>query len=155
MGKANRPVDVFKKINMHNGDRVKCWEWQGAIDKGRPYIVIKGKKYLAYRVVFDVMNEEVLQDNEVVRHSCDNSICCNPMHLKRGTQQENMNDMTERERHGLPHHSVKNIKRLLREGKQTHREIANLYGTTRENITAINTGRSYKHLENDDDDTSE
>ena len=152
---ANRPIDIFKKINMHDGDRTVCWEWLGVIDKSRPYFVIKGKKLLVYRVMFDIMNENVLQSDEVIRHSCDNPICCNPMHLNRGSQQDNMNDMKERARHGLPHHSVRNIKKLLAEGKQTHQEIADLYGTTRENITAINTGRSYSHVKEEEDNVNE
>jgi len=147
---ANRPVDIFRKINMHHGDRTVCWEWKGTIDKERPYFVIKGKKLLVYRIMFDVMNDIILKDDELVRHTCDNSICCNPFHLVRGTHQENMDDMTERERHGMPHHTVRNIKKLLKDGKQTHSEIAELYGTTRENITAINRGISYKHVEIDD-----
>lgn len=36
----------------------------------------------------------------VVMHTCDNRLCCNPHHLKIGTQQENLKDMNDKNRHG-------------------------------------------------------
>ena len=51
--------------------------------------------------------------------------------------------MKERDRHGLPKIVVRAILKLLSENK-THKEIAELYGVSRETITAINTGRSHK-----------
>jgi len=62
-----------------------------------------------------------------------------------GDVQQNSNDMKERERHGLPHNSVKAIKRLLQQGRQ-HNDIADLYGVSRELITAIANGRVYQHV---------
>jgi len=148
--KKNKGVDVFTKINMHGGDQSVCWEGMGCtIDKGRPYIFINGKKWLAYRLVYNLCNEVPVKDDEVIRHTCDNGeapiACCNPAHLITGTHQQNMDDMTERSRHGQSHHVIKNIRKLLAEGR-THKSIAELYGMSRENITAINNDRSYKHL---------
>jgi hypothetical protein len=37
----------------------------------------------------------------VVMHTCDNRICCNPHHLKLGTQQDNLKDMNVKQRHGV------------------------------------------------------
>ena len=75
-----------------------------------------------------------------ILHSCDNSICCNPHHLSWGSHQDNMDDMKQRDRHGLPKTVVRAIKTLL-DGDKTHQEIATLYGVSRESITAINNGR--------------
>ena len=139
---------------MHEGDSSVCWEWEGTVDKDRPYFTVNGKKWIAYRLVFNLMNKDELRSNEVVRHTCDNGAapicCCNPAHLQRGSHQDNMDDMTSHQRHGMPHHVVKNIKKLLEEGR-THQSIADLYGCSRENVTAINNSRSYTHLGDDDD----
>jgi transcriptional regulator len=53
-----------------------------------------------------------------------------------------MNDMKERERHGVPRIVVRAILRLRTEGK-TQQEVADLYGLSRESISAIETGRSH------------
>jgi hypothetical protein len=133
--------DVFKHINMHKGDKNVCWEWKGKINKkdGRPYFTVKGNKSPAYAVALRAYKGEPSSDLDkpMARHSCDNRICCNPHHLDWGSHQTNMDDMVERERHGLPKTVVRNIGKLLKEGR-THKAIAILYGTSREAITSIN-----------------
>lgn len=37
----------------------------------------------------------------VVRHSCDQPLCCNPLHLEMGTQLENLRDQIRRKRRRL------------------------------------------------------
>lgn len=157
MPKRNKDIDVFKHIDMHNGDVSVCWEWLGQIktdNKGnnpRPYFTYDNKKHLAYRVVFNLFHpDEPLADKEVVRHTCDNSICCNPTHHERGTHEENMADMRKRERHGLPHHAVKAIRRLLNAGNMTQQEIADNFGVSRETISAIKQNRVYTEVTDDD-----
>jgi len=51
-----------------------------------------------------------------------------------------MKDMVDRERHGLPAIVVKAIRKLRSEGK-TQKEVAELYGISREAVSAIDTGR--------------
>ena len=48
--------------------------------------------------------------------------------------------MKERERHVLPATIVRSIRKLRTEGK-TQQEVAELYGVSRETISAIDTGR--------------
>jgi hypothetical protein len=140
MARKNTPHDVFKHIDMTSMPD-KCWEWKGKVNAkdGRPYFTIEGKRRPAYAIVLEVFKGEA-QEGRVARHSCDNPICCNPHHLTWGSHQDNMNDMKERERHGLPKTVVRAIRRLLGEGR-TQQEIADLYGVSREAISAINTGR--------------
>lgn len=129
-----------------------CWPWKGSLagGKGRPYFTVDGKKVLAYRLVYELVSGEKLEDDDVIRHTCDNGAsgigCCNPAHLVKGTHQENMDDMKERQRHGLPHNTVRAIRRLLEEG-QTHETIARLYGISREAVTHINNKRAYRDVE--------
>jgi hypothetical protein len=42
-----------------------------------------------------------IPEGMVVMHICDNRICCNPHHLKLGTQQDNLKDMNIKKRHGV------------------------------------------------------
>lgn len=149
MAKKNEPVDVFKSIDMEATElyndkaNAPCWPWKGKINAkdNRPYITIAGKRRAAYIVVLELHTGESAK-GRMALHSCDNSICCNPHHLRWGTHAINMEDMKERERHGLPKIVVRAIRKLLKE-KRTHKEIAELYGVTRETVTAINTGRSH------------
>lgn len=155
MAKKNKPLDVFRKVNMHGGNPAPCWEYEGTIDKERPYFWLDGRKWLAYRLVFNLYNKEEIKKDEVVRHTCDNGAapicCCNPHHLVRGTHTENMNDMKTRERHGLTHHAVRAIRQVLSGGEQTHKQIAKNFGVSRETITAINNDRVYSHVEDEED----
>ena len=141
MTKKNEPVDVFKNINLCAGDKEQCWEWKGIPNAkdGRPYITIEGTRRPAYVIVLELHTGEHAGGRYAL-HSCDNRICCNPHHLSWGDHQNNMDDMKERDRHGLPRTVIRAIRKLL-EGTNTHQEIADLYGISRETVTAINNGR--------------
>ena len=146
--RKNKQVDVFRFINMHGGDTNVCWEWRRKLkpSDGRPYFVVEGRERPAYAIVLELASGEA-QGARVARHSCDNRVCCNPHHLKWGTKQDNSNDMVERERHGMPRTVVRAIKTLLKRAgdkKKTQQTIADLYGVSRETISAIATGRSHK-----------
>lgn len=117
----NAPLDVFKQINMHEGDKDVCWEWGGVHRTGnrgeeRPVISIGGTEYYVYRVVWELYNGRGLEAREVVRHRCDNTRCCNPYHLLVGTQKDNVADMMERERAGHKQADVKKIMQMLEIG---------------------------------------
>lgn len=147
---TNKKTDIFTRIDM-TGGKDACWPWKGALaGNQRPYFTVDGKKILAYRLVRELVTGIALQSNTIERHTCDNPRCCNPRHLIEGTHQDNMNDMKGRERHGLPHHVVKAIRRLLEAGRK-QQEIADLYGVSRETISAIATNRVYEHVEKEQD----
>lgn len=157
----NTKSDVFSNINMHHGDVGQCWEWNGSwgggrkLSERRPYFDVDGRKHIAYRLVFELISGKRPQQDEIIRHTCDQGGypigCCNPHHLVLGTHAENMRDMTNRERHGLPHHTVRAIRKLASEGI-SHRHIAERYGLTRENVTKIVNLKSYRHLRKESDE---
>ena len=134
MSKRNRAVDVFKFIKMGAPD--ECWPWTGGVStKNRPYFSLDGKKQLAYRVVYRLVKGDC-PDDKMILHSCDNSICCNPSHHTLGTHAENMLEMRQRERHGLPHHTVKAILRL-KEAGISHEVIAKQFGIGRSTVSEM------------------
>lgn len=147
---TNDPTDVFKLIRMRDKDQ--CWEWLGTWggrpDDRRPYFQAGHKRKLSYRWVYELVHGSV-PDGKLLRHTCDNGNapigCCNPAHLVPGDNQDNMNDMKSRQRHGLPHTAVRAIRKLLDQGV-TQQEVADRYGVSRETISAVATGRVYSHV---------
>lgn len=87
-----------------------CLEWRGYLStNGYGQIGVgDGTKRImsthraAYQIAYGAIPE-----GEVVRHSCDNRSCCNPLHLLAGTQRENIQDAVSRGRiarkNKLPH----------------------------------------------------
>ena len=148
--RRNKPEDVFKYINMHNGDISVCWEWThtlgGRADQRRPYFTVSGKKRIAYHIVYELVHGSTIPEGQIIRHMCDNGICCNPHHHVLGTHQQNMDDMKERERHGLSHYVVKAMRTLSKEGV-THEEIAKRYGVARRTVTDAVNGTTYSEIE--------
>lgn len=117
----NEMHDVFKRINMHGGDKEVCWEWRGAHGKGtrgeyRPRVVIGQKNYYVHRVVYTLYTGYSLNANDVIRHMCDNAWCCNPYHMIIGTQADNVQDMLERQRVGMKLFHVKRIMQMFELG---------------------------------------
>jgi hypothetical protein len=149
--KPSLKTDVFKYITMSTSD--VCWEWKQdaplAGRDSRPTFNYAGRRHLAYRVVYELYHGVELTSEQLIRHKCDNKMCCNPMHLEVGSHAENMKDMRERQRHGLPHHTVKAIKRLLANSIK-HEAIAENFGVSRQTITAINNNLIYQHVKLDD-----
>jgi hypothetical protein len=131
-----------------------CWPFKGALSKnGRPYVQIDGKKYLAYRLSYECVHGLGSLDGKIACHQCDNEICCRPDHIKPGDHQKNMDEMKERERHGMPHHAVRAIRKLASQGR-SHQEIADLYGIGRSTVTEIVNGVNYSHVDGDNNETS-
>lgn len=130
----NKPEDVFKFINMQGGDTEKCWPWTASINKsdGRPYFTAEGVKKAAYVWAKELHSGE-LAEGRMGLHSCDNKVCCNPYHLTWGTHQENMDEMKERERHGMPRIVIEAWIKMRSAGK-TLQEIGDAYGVSAEAV---------------------
>jgi hypothetical protein len=78
-----------------NGD---CHEWQGhRIKWGYGSFKVGTSVKKAHRVAYEIANGPV-PDGMMVKHSCDNPPCCNPVHLSIGTHIGNMAEMIERGR---------------------------------------------------------
>lgn len=83
-----------------NLDRIKnntvisntgCWEWQKSCNSAGYGQLTENKKYwLAHRYAYTCTN--TLRDEDVVRHLCHNTKCCNPDHLEVGTHRNNWED---------------------------------------------------------------
>ena len=68
-----------------------CWIWTATEVKGYGKMMAFGERY-AHRVSYVIHKGKLSKDMEVM-HVCDNSICVNPAHLRKGSHSENMKDM--------------------------------------------------------------
>jgi len=73
----------------------ECWEWKGSKSVGG-YGVI-GKRRATHVALF--IDGKPRVDSLKALHSCDNPPCCNPNHLRWGTDKDNADDMVGRRRH--------------------------------------------------------
>lgn len=68
-----------------------CWEWQKSCNSAGYGQLTEDKKYwLTHRYTYACTN--TLNDEDVVRHKCHNTKCCNPEHLEIGTHKDNWED---------------------------------------------------------------
>lgn len=103
-----QPLDRF-----HNSYKVNpetdCWEWQNNLHQkggyGRCYY--EGKNYRAHVLSF-ILHIGSITQNNIIRHTCDNTCCINPNHLIQGTQVDNMLDKKIRNRAKGINKGVKN-----------------------------------------------
>lgn len=87
----------LEKVDIRSPD--DCWPWLGSENgKGYGELRLAGKKVYAHRLSYTLANPDVNIRKWFVLHECDNPCCCNPTHLKIGTQKDNMQDCVRRGR---------------------------------------------------------
>lgn len=82
----------------------ECWPWERATNQYGYGIFYRGRdatgklRYrVAHRMALELSGADV-PDKNVVMHICDNPPCCNPAHLRVGTQGDNMADCASKGR---------------------------------------------------------
>ncbi len=84
-----------------SGGPDSCWNWKLSTSRDGYGQVSKDSIMMsAHRVAFLLHNgylpPRVRGNKQIVMHTCDNKICCNPAHLKEGTSSENNIDAYRR-----------------------------------------------------------
>lgn len=162
--KARKPLKDRFWASVDVRGEEQCWPWTGA-SKVRGYGVIglggrRAGKMLAHRLSWQLHNGEIPDSDEhhghVIMHICDNRLCCNPAHLRLGTQAENVRDMDRKgrrktkTRRGRNHHNAKlteDIVRDLRRGAVTPEWVAQKTGMQRKSVVRVKNDRtSWKHV---------
>lgn len=98
-----------------SGGPEACWPFSGAQAPngyGKAKMPVHGSRQTerTHRIAFLIQNGWLPKGRSkaslVIRHACDNRICCNPAHLEAGTQAQNVNEAIVRGRHVPPPHQV-------------------------------------------------
>ena len=144
-----------KFIKLNSGS---CWIWQGAKQSyGHGLFRVggrKGKLERAHRVAWELTYGPV-PDGVWVLHKCDNGACVNPDHLYLGDHKKNMQDMVDKGRSKLcgPKGENSHLHKLtakdvlaIRASFTSGVMLANQYGVTKANISAIRNRKSWRSL---------
>lgn len=87
----------WSKVDVRGPD--ECWEWQTfTCRKGYGRFWMNHETFRAHRIALAIHTSTSPRENEFACHSCDNPKCCNPLHLRWATHEENMRDARERGR---------------------------------------------------------
>lgn len=139
-----------------------CWPWIKAVNRlGYGIVGREGRVERTHRVAWALRyNDGVLPERKVL-HSCDNRRCCNPAHLRIGTQAENMADMRQRGRRKginvggengrsvLSAADVQTIRSRLSTG-ESQQSIADDYNISQTTVSGIKVGRLWSMLLDDE-----
>lgn len=154
MAKGDPPmVRFWRQVDMSGGADA-CWNWTGCTNAdGYGWFNGFGGPQLTHRLMYS-LGARAPERGQVVMHSCDNPPCCNPAHLRIGTDADNARDRMRKgrgargERQGnamLTEAAVVDIVTRLRNGEM-QRVVAEGYGLAACTISALWTGRSWTHV---------
>lgn len=134
--------DFWNKIDI--GDIDECWNWRGTIQidgYGRKNYC--KKKYISHRISY-YLTYGIDPKGMFVMHECNNKLCCNPSHLKLGTNQENTinahKDGLIKIKRGEEHNQSLNIKPCMVYGIKHGNSWTHI--TTKEDIEQM---KQYNH----------
>lgn len=168
MGRPTVTEDRFWE-RVRIGGINECWPWLGKPSdyrKGMGYARIDAfgvKGAYVHRVAHWLSNPAPLRvplrwdGKTVIRHKCDNPLCCNPMHLDAGTHLDNMRDKVERGRQHtfvsiesprakLTADDVKAIRQEKVAPTMPRKQLAARYSVSLPTIKSVLSGRHYSDI---------
>ena len=131
----------------------ECWFWTGYKNPaGYGQIGWNGKLRLTHRIALSLTDGDFVSQLRVC-HSCDNPSCCNPAHLWRGTDHDNVHDRISKGRSNFARGEAASKTKLttesvlaIRASKGVASIFANKFGVSVPTIHAIRTRRTWRHL---------
>ncbi len=151
---------THKKIELK--EQVGCYICTSRVPTNKGYHLVKLKdekgirrSYLLHRESFKIFNPNVkLYEKDFILHSCDNPACCNPAHLRKGTQQENMKDAQIRNRNAWGDRSgntfLTNADVIkIYESNETFKYLSNKYSVKERVIFNIKKKKTWERLTRD------
>lgn len=157
--KAQAPIEERFMRHFEKRDIGECWPWNGNINHSGYGVISKGGKkagvLLAHRLSWEIANNQKIVRGKAVLHSCDNPKCVNPLHLRLGTQSDNVRDMQAKGRHvvihvrGQEHHSAQFTEKeviKIRASTKSNRDLADHYGVHISSIRKIRSRVTWRHI---------
>lgn len=148
---------ILQKISV--GDQSMCWPWVGSkCSGGYGFIGMSNRgstfHMAAHRLVVTLVFGSI-PNGLIIRHKCDNPICCNPFHLEPGTMSDNARDMISRGRSNragdcngrsrLSSHQIPEIRMLLNNGERKA-SIARRFNVSWSTIDWIARGKNWSKV---------
>lgn len=125
------------------GEPTQCWLWRGGTGaSGHGRFKADGKLVsphrFAWTLAYGPIPEGEGYHGTVIRHGCDNPRCCNPYHLRAGTQLDNVRDMDTKGRR-IVHGSrfTDEQLRAIAADPRPNRVVAAEYGTVKSYVQRI------------------
>lgn len=123
-----------------------CWLWTGCKHrKGYGKLHYQGVLTYVHRFSYELHYGSIPEGLDVL-HECDNPPCVNPAHLKAGTHQDNMTDLSKRGRAPrlFSEDEIREIRMLAR--SVSARSIARKRGVSPDTINRILLRETYRHV---------
>jgi hypothetical protein len=141
----------WARVDVRSAD--ECWPWTSAKNT-HGYGFVRTERKTASRKAYELAHCVDLPGSVVVRHSCDNPICCNPLHLLSGSHADNSRDKVRRgrARRGDRHPFAKLSDEIVRISRKAHAEgetvqnLASAYGVAHEVMRRAIRGMTWGHV---------
>lgn len=130
-----------------------CWQYLGCTRKGYGAFGVGHRMVQAHRFAYELNLDCALSTSNDVLHSCDNPTCCNPAHLRLGSDLDNAADRVKRNRQAkgdqngrakLLSDDVRYIRRLPL--TIPRKAIAQIYGISLSQVRAVQLGWNWKDV---------
>ena len=143
-------AQFWSKVDVQD-DLSECWPWTRGVNRaGYGAFKVDGRSQGAHRIALQLFIGRV-EAGVIVRHGCDNPLCCNPFHLTTGSHNDNVADRVERgrsaagETNGRARLTADQV-RTIRRDNRPHAEIAKDYGVDRSTVSHIKKGIIWRHI---------
>lgn len=138
-----------RTIQLDNG----CIEWIGGkCEKGYGLFSMNGKTIRAHRAAWFFKNGEMIPNNKMACHKCDNPSCVNADHIFIGTAKDNYDDMVKKGRgrnlsgFDLPFSKFKRSDiELICKGNMTAPLLAKRLNVSESAIRSVRNGQNWRH----------
>ena len=151
---------IIRRIDIpaeYNED--ECWPFSGARQHGYGYIGYRGAVRRAHRISYRIHHGRipagmcVLHDDE----KCTTKACCNPTHLRLGSQSANQREAVKTGKltppkgidrsDGFTPDEVREIRRRYRDEEVTYEDLAFEYDSSSSSICALVKRQSYDYID--------
>lgn len=129
-----------------------CWHWTGAKFKSGYGSLRKDiwGETLVHRWAY-THYKGAIPDGKMIRHTCDNRICCNPEHLIPGDSVDNVRDMIQRNPNGCHRAFTEDQVREIRAAYASapfpsQTVLAKRYGVSVPTIGSVLNGKHYGYV---------
>ncbi len=147
----------WRRVNKAGPD--DCWLWTGCpTNAGYGLFQLGGKgtrNVLAHRFACEDAGTPI-PEGYCVMHTCDVRLCCNPAHLRPGTQSENNRDMYTKgrstrktpigEANKLSVLTEENVRYIRAHPEMSHAALARHFGVGSNTVRGVRIGRTWAHL---------